>query len=267
MGGECIELNGRRARAHDLRALALVNYGHFTSMQVRDGCVRGLDLHLERLRHATTELFGSALDVERTRAWMRQAVGATRAPLSLRVTVFSRALDRDRMALPAAADVLVSTAAARDAAPAPLRVKSVVHRREAPHIKHVGTFGLFHQRRLAQSLGYDDALFVDSDGAVSEGSIWNVGFFDGERIVWPDAPQLDGVSMQLLKAGLRARGVAQVERRVDLAGIASFRAAFFTNSSCFARPLAAIDAVVLAIDTPLPDLLAAAWASQPWQRI
>lgn len=37
---------------HDTRALAINNYGHFTSFQVRGKHVRGLDLHMDRLRAA-----------------------------------------------------------------------------------------------------------------------------------------------------------------------------------------------------------------------
>lgn len=265
--GMRIELNGRPADVDGLRALALVNYGHFTSMQVQDGGVRGLDLHLERLQRATHELFATALDVDATRAWMRQAVAGIGGALSLRVTVFSRALDRDRLLQPAAPDVLVATAPARTLAPTPLRVRSVRYEREAPHIKHIGTFGLFHQKRLAQAAGYDDALFVDAGGAVAEGSIWNVGFFDGERVVWPDAPALQGVSMQLLQDGLRKRSVPTEVRRIDLDGLRAFRAAFFTNTSCPVMPIAGIDALSFATDAELHALLDACVAAQPWQPI
>jgi branched-subunit amino acid aminotransferase/4-amino-4-deoxychorismate lyase len=261
------ELNGRPVDVDGLRALALVNYGHFSSMQVQDGGARGLDLHLDRLQQATQELFATALDVDATRAWMRQAVAGTSGALSLRVTVFSRALDRDRLLQPAAPDVLVATAPARTLAPTPLRVRSVRYRREAPHIKHVGTFGLFHQKRLAQAAGYDDALFVDAGGAVAEGSIWNVGFFDGERVVWPDAPALRGVSMQLLQDGMRRRGVPTDVRRIALEGIGTFRAAFFTNTSCAVMPIASIDDTSFAIDPHLQALLDACMAEHPWQRI
>lgn len=263
----CTELNGRPVDVDGLRALALVNYGHFSSMPVQDGGVRGLDLHLERLRHATHALFATALDVDATRAWMRQAVAGTVGALSLRVTVFSRALDRDRLLQPAAPDVLVATTPARALDPVPLRVRSVRYQREAPQIKHVGTFGLFHQKRLAQAAGYDDALFVDAGGAVAEGSIWNVGFFDGERVVWPDAPALRGVSMQLLQDGLRRRGVPTEVRRIDLDGIGAFRAAFFTNTSCAVMPIACIDDTMFGIDPHLHALLEACMAVHPWQSI
>ena len=59
-------VNGEVAAQDDLLHLALVNYGAFTSMQAVEGAggwgVRGLDLHMARLRDAGLELFGQAPD-------------------------------------------------------------------------------------------------------------------------------------------------------------------------------------------------------------
>ena len=41
-------LNGQPAPADALRALALANYGHFTSIQVRDHAVQGIDLEIPK---------------------------------------------------------------------------------------------------------------------------------------------------------------------------------------------------------------------------
>jgi hypothetical protein len=43
------EIDGHDARADELWYPALVNYRHFTGMQVRNRAVRGLDRHLDRL--------------------------------------------------------------------------------------------------------------------------------------------------------------------------------------------------------------------------
>src|SRR5258706_7995430 len=83
-GTDRIEINGAPASVEDLRLLVQTNYGHFSAMQVVDGGVRGLDLHLERIERATRELFGSTIDRERVRACLRHAVGGSRTPLSLR---------------------------------------------------------------------------------------------------------------------------------------------------------------------------------------
>ena len=60
-----IEIDGRPPRIEDLQRLALENSGHFTAMQVRNGRVRGLDLHLARLHQGSRELFGVGLDGQR----------------------------------------------------------------------------------------------------------------------------------------------------------------------------------------------------------
>ena len=246
-----IELNGAPASADDLRHLVQTNYGHFSAMRVENGGVRGLDLHLARIESATRELFGSALDRDRVRQCLRDAVAGSAEMLALRVNVFSRALDRDRPAEAVEPDILVTVAPAAHAPARTLRVKSFAFTRSLPHIKHVGTFPLFHHRRLAQQAGFDDAVFVDDGGNVEEGSIWNIGFFDGNGVVWPDAPQLTGVSMQLLQAGLVQRGLATSTQRIALGDIGRFRSAFFTNSSAAVRMISAIDSVAFDVDPSL----------------
>lgn len=67
------ELNGRPVGADELQALALTNYGHFTSMRVEDGRVRGLALHLERLARDCRAVFGAELDTGRVRELARRA--------------------------------------------------------------------------------------------------------------------------------------------------------------------------------------------------
>ncbi|HKP66264.1 MAG TPA: aminotransferase class IV [Casimicrobiaceae bacterium] len=261
------ELNGAAASAADLRALATTNYGHFTAMQLEHGGVRGLDLHLARLDASTRELFGQPLAGALVRGYARRALDGFDGAASMRINVFARALQRERMAEPAAPDVVVSIGAPRRIETTPLRLKSFRYERVLPHVKHVGTFGMFHHRRLAQLDGFDDALFVDAGGAVSEASVWNIGFFDGKGIVWPDAPALRGISMQLLQKGLGERGVPSDSHRIAHADIGAFRSAFLTNCSCAVRPIGEIDGVGFTVDPELDAMLAACYASNAPQAI
>lgn len=263
-----MHLNGEPAAADDLRLAIANNYGHFTALRVRQGAVRGLGLHLDRLQQATRELFASDLDRERVRGWLRQAVAGEEGELSVRVNVFSRRFDRAHPAAPAAPDVLISVAAAPAAAEQPaVRLKSFRYQRELPHIKHVGTFPLFHLRAAAQQARFDDALFVGADGLISEASIWNIGFASGSgeatRIVWPKAPQLDGVGMRLLQAGLAKKGIASVTQPVRLSELGAFRAAFLTNAGTTAQLVGAIDATEFARNTALLALLARCHEANP----
>lgn len=253
-----VELNGAPATVDDLRHLVQTNYGHFSAMRVEGGGVRGLDLHLERIEAATRELFGTAIGRERVRACLRHAIAGAET-LSVRLNVFSRSLDRERPAAAVEPDILVSVGPASCPSTAPLRVKSFRHTRTLAHIKHVGTFPLFHFRRLAQQAGFDDAVLVDDAGWVEEGSVWNVGFFDGDGIVWPNAPHLTGVSMQLLQSGLVREGIASSTQAVATTGLARFRSAFFTNASTPVRSIARIDDVAFEVDPALEARLLAAY--------
>lgn len=264
--------NGRRAEAADLVALAMRNHGHFTTMQVRDGAVRGLDLHLARLRDATRELFDVALEDGRVLGGLRQALDmAGSGDCTARVSVCAREFERAAQASqPLAAgdlDVIVALTPPMVPAPEPMRAASFEHERALPHVKHVGTFAQFHFARQARGRGFDDVLFVDAHGRISEGTVWNVGFLDGQGVVtWPEAPALRGTCERLLQGGLESLGFPQVRRPVSLRELPGFRAAFACNSRGV-RAIGAVDEVVFAPDPALADLLGQALAAQPWQPI
>jgi branched-subunit amino acid aminotransferase/4-amino-4-deoxychorismate lyase len=68
----------------------------------------------------------------------------------------------------------------------------VSYQRDIPEVKHVGLFGSSHWRRIAQRNGFDDALFTDRDSIISEIATSNIGFVQGDRVVWPRADWLPG---------------------------------------------------------------------------
>jgi branched-subunit amino acid aminotransferase/4-amino-4-deoxychorismate lyase len=92
VGNAVAELNGVPADIDQVETLALTNYGHFTSMRVDNQRVRGLSLHLERLMRDCRQVFDAALDVDRIRHLIRQALADVSRPVVVRVTVFDPAL-------------------------------------------------------------------------------------------------------------------------------------------------------------------------------
>lgn len=257
---------GRPADAATLAAIALVNYGHFTSLQVRHGAVRGLDLHLRRLQHGTSTLFGSRLGEAGLRAELAAALDAFgQDDASLRVTVFARGFDFRDPLRDVAPDVLVAVSPASQSPSAALRVRPVAFVRELPQVKHVGTFPLFHLRREAMAAGFDDALFVTAHGHLVEGTVWNLGLWDGQGITWPEGPALRGTQEHLLQAGLERLGVPQQVRPVHLDELGAFAAAFACNSRGL-QPIRAVGARTLP-ETVLPPVLEQALSTQPWQPV
>jgi branched-subunit amino acid aminotransferase/4-amino-4-deoxychorismate lyase len=202
---------------------------HFTAMQVRGGRTPGLDFHLTRLDAASAELFGVGLDGERVRGNIRSAVSGGPPDTSVRVSVFRSGADDNRPTREAVR-VVVSV---RPPAAAPARaqhLQSVRYQRPLAHIKHGGGFGQSYFGGLAHGNGFDEALFVGPDGAISEGSITNIGFIESDSIVWPDAPALRGVMMQVLQRELTRAQIPWRYDAVRLSDLGAFTGAFVTNS-------------------------------------
>lgn len=253
-----IEINGHAATAGELAVPALVNYGHFTAMQISDQRVRGLALHLERLDAATQELFGTGLDGSQVRDHIRHALDGT-GDASVRVSVFWPHADD-------AASIMVTVRPPDSLADAPQALQAVSYQRPVPHIKHAGTFGQTHYRLLAERNGFDDALLTGPGGIISEGAITNIGFSDGNAVIWPDAPAVHGITMQLLEQWLPGAGWPSRRAAVHLADLPSFRGAFVTNSLGVA-PVGQVDDLILPVDKELMETVAQLYDSVPWDPI
>lgn len=256
-------IHGREATAAELRALALTGFGHFTSMHVEDGAIRGLDLHLDRLARDCRAVFDVELDPAAVLGAIRDAVAAEPGDCTLRVTVFDPDLTLANLGSARARPIpLVTTRPSAPSGPGQMRVLSVEFQREMPLVKHVGLFGQLHHRVTAKRAGFDDVLFVDpASGRVSEGCTWNVGFVthDGD-VVWPDAAALPGVTMALV---VTAAHVTRPVLRDDLWGM---RAAFATNASIGVRPISSVDDRDFDVGDPMIAELQAAYRQNPGQR-
>lgn len=260
-----IELNGRvPSDVADIQRLATWNYGHFTSMQVRDFAVRGLALHLARLSDANEEFFDFHMgvdDEQRLLGLIRQAL-KDEPDASVRVG-FVPPVERG-----SPPDVVVSvTEPADDAAGPPLRVRTDGYRRDWPSHKHAATMGLTYAARKSRLAGYHDALFVGPDNLVREGTTWNAAFHDGDRVIWPQAPMLKGVTMVLLQLALSMNGTPWSLRPVDAVELPLLAGAAAVNSVCPAQPIGSIDGVPFPADDKLVSLLREAWESVPFDAL
>ena len=245
-----------------------MNYGAYTSFRVEDGAARGLDLHLERLRRASIELFGEAVPEARLLELMRAAMGA-RETCWLRVSLFSDEISNRNPTWVGRPRVMIGVFDPPPPLAGSLRLQVQRHERIAPHLKHAANMDLLMARRRARAEGFDDALFEDSEGELSEGTLWNIGFVQGNRVTWPRAPMLAGVTQRLIQAGLKDVGLGDETRDLDRSDVArgAFQSAFICNSATPACPVESIDGWSFEIDTDVINRLRTAWASQPCQPI
>lgn len=259
-------VDGLPATPEDLTHVALINYGAYTSFRVEAGGVRGLDLHIARLGAEAVELFGEPVGADLLRERMRTSV-ADHGDCWLRVSLFSPNVSPRTPDWQGVPRVMIS----RSATPAPFadgpRLQLQTYAREAAHLKHVATFGLIRARRLARAAGFEDALFVDGEGRVSEGSLWNIGFIRGDTVIWPQAPMLAGVAQALVQRGLEGVGLTGRTEPVRAADLGRFDTAFLCNSATPACAVAVIGDHVFPSAPALIDRLRAAWESNPVQPI
>jgi branched-subunit amino acid aminotransferase/4-amino-4-deoxychorismate lyase len=250
-----IEVNGQAATPAQLRTLALGGFGHFTAMQVRGQAARGLGLHLVRLDAASRELFGTRTDGTEVRAHIRHALGADVDDASVRVIV-QRPDDHE--------PPWITVTVRPPAAPLPdSALQSAPYQRSVAHIKHVADFGQGYYGRRAGRNGFDEAVLTGPDGLISEGSMTNIGFFDGTSVVWPAAPVLAGITMQLIQARLAC---PQRHSPVRLADLGSFSSVFITNSHGVAA-VTRIDERELPVDRVFMRTLTDCYGSAPWDPI
>ena len=261
-----MEVDGHEPTHEELRDAALDPFGHFTAMQVRGGRTRGLGLHLARLDEANRALFGSELGGARVRELIRRALdGSGLHDASVRVIV------RGAGEGPGAR-VFVTVRPPFDMpADASQRLKSTTYQRAVAHIKRPGDFGQSFFIDRAQDAGYDDALLIAQDGTVAEAGIANIAFFDaagasGPSVVWPDAPVLPGITMQLVAPRLADFGMPSHTAHVTLADIGRYAGACVTNSRGIAA-VRGIDDVELPVAAEFVKAMNAAYDAAPWDAI
>lgn len=261
------QLNGRAAEVADLAPLAFAGDAHFTAMQVRGHQVRGLDLHLDRLRDASDSLFGCHPPDDIVRGYLRSALTAAPPDASLTCFVTSRRGQRAPAGDAGDLDVLVKVADPAEPPVGPLSLDVVEHERHLPHVKHVGEVSKTFLFRRANTRGFDDAAFTDRSGRVSEATIWNLAFWDGESVIWPRAEVLTGVTMQIVARRLHQFGAPQEVRDVRFDELGKHHSAVVMNSWTPGIPVTEIGNAPLGQDPEFTRLLHAAHTDEPLESV
>lgn len=156
------------------------------------------------------------------REQVRAAVERSGEDVSLTVTAFTAAGEFTSEGMDARPSLLIRTFPPANGPTGPLRLALANYERPMASIKHVGEIAKTTALHDARRVGFDDAAFVDRQGRLSEGTIWNLVFWDGESVVWPCADSLDGTMQGMVRRQLDRMGVPQRHaevRRTDLAGL------------------------------------------------
>lgn len=246
-------IDGRVVGA-DVTLAMYARYGHFTAMQVRDRRVRGLDLHLARLEAASRELFDVVPGPEEVLSSIAAVLGEDIRDAGVRVYILSEG---------DVPHVFATAGPPYEMARTPQSVRSVVYQRFLPHIKHVGGFPQHYLGLRVEAEGFDEALLTTADGVIAEGSITNVGCVVGDTVVWPQAPMLRGITMQLLERALEHEGGRQERRVLRVADLPGYDAVFLANSRGVVA-VGRVDDVELKVDERAMNRVRDLYERLPW---
>lgn len=256
-------INGELANINDLVPLAFSGFAHFTAMQVRDRTVRGLDLHLMRLRDASNTLFGSALPDDKVLHSIRRAIDEGSADMSLTATIFSPGGEFTTKSMGVEPTILVRTALPYDGPSGSVRLSVVEHERHMAQIKHVGEGAKTYYLHRAVEQGFDDAAFIDRQGRLSEATIWNLVFWDGQSVIWPRAEILTGTMMGIVQRQLRRLGVPQRHEEIKVGDVAGLSGAAIMNSWTPGVTISAIGSSIFSEAKQFMDVLHEAYQAEP----
>lgn len=115
--------------------------------------------------------------------------------------------------------------------------------------------------RLFTDGNYDEYIRTDHDGQLIEGSVSNILWFDGQRLLYPDESLLyiAGVGMKSLIGGCKIRDIECLPI-FEYADQSSFEGTFFSvNCINGPRPIARLDGRELQVDSNHVQLLQEMW--------
>ena len=115
--------------------------------------------------------------------------------------------------------------------------------RVSPGVKSNNRAANVTVHRLARARGFDDGLFVDPSGFVTEGPTWNLFLVREGRVVTPPLERgiLEGITRGLVLGLCPGLGLAAEERPVRLDEARAADEAFITSTTRGVMPVAALD--------------------------
>ena len=253
MHREVIQLNAHACRLQEAGYFPvglLFGYGAYTTLRLPIAD-EWLDAHLNRLAHDARSL---GLDWRYSHTLLKKEIRGLYQPEEpvIRLSAFA---DVDGYgdfysAQPIPCRLLISTRSAPMPSVSGLSLQSADYGRPLPAIKTGPMADLILLKRQARAAGFDDVLFINRQGCISEASTANVFLIRDGALHTPD-PQRDGclpgiTRLQVLQAASQAGVATETGQPLPLVLAKQAEGAFLCNAAQGIIPVRRID------DTPLP---------------
>ena len=254
---EIVHLNGSlmpraQARVSVFDQGFLYGYGLFETMRAYRGTIFLLDRHLRRLL-SSAELIGMGsqlAEIDFSKACVDTLKANGLKDARLRLTVSRGEVDSFPGSGGGTPTVLVT---AKGYSPIPAEIYSKGFRvylssfcrcSQSPlsRLKSANYLLNVLARTEAEAAGLDEALLLNEQGFITEGSISNVFFVTGSALVTPplESGILPGITREVVMELASALGINVAEGEVRLKDLGQFDEAFLTNSVMEIMPLVGV---------------------------
>jgi len=131
-----------------------------------------------------------------------------------------------------------------------VKVVSVKFQRLMPEAKTISLLPMILAKRAAERAKAYEALFVDGDGFVLEGSVTNVFMVKSGRVFTPGRDVLPGTTAKALVEALKKSVFKVVKKKIRLSELKKADEVFLTNAPRGIVPVAYVDGLKIGVGKP-----------------
>ncbi|CZR96821.1 MULTISPECIES: aminotransferase class IV [unclassified Clostridioides] len=221
-------------------SLSKFGIGLFETIKVEHGIAIDLNLHIERMLNSIRCL---ELDIKHEKDFLINEINTyikkeTIVDKALRITVFDKGYNISIRDIPYNQETY-EKGFKLTVSPI-IRGDSLIHRH-----KTTNYFENIYTKNFANKDGYDDGIFVNSEGVILECSMSNIFFIKGEIVYTPSGklPILNGIIKKRIINICDELHIELVENEINISEISSFDFVFVTNSLMGAMKVTEIDKI------------------------
>lgn len=234
---------------------SMYGFGVYETIKVRNGILYFVDTHVDRLFHSA-----SCIDLphlfteEQVTLYIHQLLHKLSED-SLNLKVLLMGSDHPHGAMLyifALAPFFPKRAWYRDG----VSVCSYVYERWMPQAKSLNMLPSYYYYTKAKSEGHYDALFVDNNHNIREGTRTNFYVMKGSKIYSaPKSNVLVGVTMMTLEKAIKNTAFSIQHKQIPYASLSSYDAAFLSSTSTKIIPISSVDGKAMPISQSLYELV------------
>ncbi|MGX9756298.1 aminotransferase class IV [Clostridioides difficile] len=219
-------------------SLSKFGIGLFETIKVKDGIAIDLDTHIDRMLNSITCLdlninYEKRFLIDKIVKYIKKENIINKA---LRITVFDEGYNISIRAIPYNKDAY-NKGFKLTISPI-VRGDSLIYRH-----KTTNYFENIYTKNIANKNGYNDGIFINSEGVILECSMSNIFFIRGNKVYTPSSklPILNGTIKKRIIKICDELHIELVENEINISEISSFDFVFVTNSLMGAMKVTEID--------------------------